>query len=326
VFVAGGEARRKYNPHSFPSGVLPLVAELLAVFAQNLLPILLVAGVGVVLAAAFGLEARPLSVLTFNALGPCLVFDVISKSTVPVADVARMAGFALASLTIPALLAAAIGRALNLERHLVAAMALTVLLSNAGNYGLSVVELAFGKAALAQAAVYFAVAVALTWTVGVAVASLGTADLATAVGGVLRVPAVYAVLAAMLVRGLGWQLPEPAGRSVALLAAAAIPVMLILLGVQLYHNREGHRERHVPVAVVLRLLVAPALALVLAPVFGLSGPARQAGLIQAAMPTAVVTTVLAEQYGLPVAYVTRVVVVSTLLSPFTLTPLLAWLR
>jgi hypothetical protein len=159
----------------------------------------------------------------------------------------------------------------------------------------------------------------------VALASLGTTDLATALKGVFKVPAVYAVVAGMLVKSQGWALPVPLDRSVTLLSQAAIPVMLLLLGVQLFHNWRVGDGRHVPLAVALRLLVAPALALVLVPLFGLTGPARQAGLVQAAMPTAVVSTVLAETYGLEAAFVTRVVVVSTLLSPLTLTPLLAWL-
>jgi malate permease and related proteins len=302
-----------------------VVSSLVNVFFNNLLPILILAGVGCALAALVGVQARPLSQLTFNVLGPALVFQTIAHSTVPVGEVARMVAFSLTTLLLPAVLALAIGRAMRLERRLLTSLVLTVLLSNAGNYGLSVVQLAFNAAALAQAAIYFATAVTLTWTVGVAVASLGTTDLATALKGVFKVPAVYAVLAGMLLKGLDRGLPLPVDRAVTLLAQAAIPVMLLLLGVQLFHNRRVGDGRHVPLAVALRLLVAPALALVLAPLFGLTGPARQAGLVQAAMPTAVVATVLADTYGLEAAFVTRVVVVSTLLSPFTLTPLLAWL-
>lgn len=298
---------------------------LLTVFANNLLPIFLVAGVGVVLARYLGLEARPLSLLTFNALGPCLVFNVITHSDVPGDEVLRMAGFTAASVFIPAVLAAILGWTLRLERRLAASLVATTLLVNAGNYGLSVVDLAFGEEALAQAAVYFAVAVALTWTLGVAVASMGSTDLPTALRGVLRVPPLYAVVLAVVFMVMDWQLPPLLDRPVALLSEAAIPVMLLLLGVQLYQNWGIGDGRHVPLAVGLRLLVGPAVALLLVPVFGLTGPALQAGLVQAAMPTAVVTTVLAETYGLESAFVTRVVVVSTVLSPLTLTPLLAWL-
>ena len=54
--------------------------------------------------------------------------------------------------------------------------------------------------------------------------------------------------------------------------------------------------------------------------------ARQAGVLQAAMPTAVITTILALEYKLDSSFVTGVVFLSTLLSPFTLALLIAFLN
>jgi predicted permease len=79
------------------------------------------------------------------------------------------------------------------------------------------------------------------------------------------------------------------------------------------------------VAVVLSLIVAPLVALGLTSVLGLSGPARQAGVILASMPVAVVTTILALEFEIAPSFVTSAVFVSTLLSPLTLTPLIAFL-
>jgi len=58
----------------------------------------------------------------------------------------------------------------------------------------------------------------------------------------------------------------------------------------------------------------------------LSGPAFQAGIVQASMPTAVVTTVLALEFDVDPAFVTSVVVASTAISPLTLTLLIAYLQ
>lgn len=298
---------------------------LLELFGQNLLPIFLVAAVGYALAAAFDLDARALSLVTFNGFSPALVFVLLAKSDLQGTAVLRMAGFACAAILLPAVAALVYARLARLPRKLTAAVVLVVMLGNAGNYGLSLTRLAFGPEALEQAAIYFATSVALTYTVGVAVASLGTAGLRTAVLGVLRVPTVYAVLVAMVFKAGDLALPGPLDRSVELLAEAAIPAMLIVLGMQLRQNGTFRRARGLGPSVALRLLAGPAIAIALAPLFGLSGPARQAGIVEAAMPTAVVTTVLAEAYDLEPAFVTQAVVVSTLLSPITLTPLLAWL-
>jgi predicted permease len=57
----------------------------------------------------------------------------------------------------------------------------------------------------------------------------------------------------------------------------------------------------------------------------LQGSALQAGVTEASMPTAVMATVLATEYDVEPAFVTTVVTTTTLLSPLTLTPLLALL-
>jgi predicted permease len=58
----------------------------------------------------------------------------------------------------------------------------------------------------------------------------------------------------------------------------------------------------------------------------MEGAAFRAAMIQASMPAAVVTTILALQYEVAPGFVTSVVVVSTLLSPFTLTWIIAMLQ
>ena len=75
----------------------------------------------------------------------------------------------------------------------------------------------------------------------------------------------------------------------------------------------------------MRLLVSPVVALAMASLFQLQGPAYQAGVTEAAMPTAVMTTVLATEFEIEPAFISTVVTMTTLLSPLTLTPLLAYL-
>jgi predicted permease len=77
--------------------------------------------------------------------------------------------------------------------------------------------------------------------------------------------------------------------------------------------------------VALRLVVAPLVALLFAALFGLQDVSRQSSVTQASMPSMVSATVLATEYNLDSRLVTAVVFVSTLLSPFTLTPLLVFL-
>jgi len=301
------------------------MTHLVTLFINNLLPIFLIAGVGYVLAMQERVDPHTMALVTFHAFSPCLVFHLIATSTLSTPDLARTGAFAAGVMLVPGAIAGLLAAALHLSRAKASALILVVTLSNVGNFGLPAVSLAFGDAALAHAAIFSAVSSVLTYTVGVVVASLGTSGWRTALLGVTRVPTIYAVALALVVRATAWAPPLPVDRAVTLMADAAIPAMIVVLGMQLRRNGSLRLSRLVWPAVGLRLVVAPAIAIVLVPLFALSGPARQACVLEAAMPTAVATTVLADTYGGDITFVTQAVVVSTLLAPLTLTPLLAWL-
>jgi predicted permease len=112
---------------------------------------------------------------------------------------------------------------------------------------------------------------------------------------------------------------------VSLLSNAAIPSMLVLLGMQLVNIRLDGHVKPLLLSGTMRLLVAPALAYLLARSLGMSGPAYQAVVLEAAMPAAVLTTILATEFDAEPTFVTTAVLITTLLSPLTLTPLLAFL-
>jgi hypothetical protein len=100
---------------------------------------------------------------------------------------------------------------------------------------------------------------------------------------------------------------------------------MILMGVQFHSIQLKGKIKPLALASGMRLILSPALAIGLTAVFGLQGPARQAVVLEAAMPAAVLNTVLATQYDVEPPFVTAVVAVTTVLSIFTLTPLLAYL-
>ncbi len=298
---------------------------LLALFADNLLPVLLVAGAGFALAATVRPDPRAVSHVAFSVFAPCLIFQLIMDSHVAPSDLLRMLGFALTTLLALALVALGTARLLRWPRPMASALMLTVMLPNAGNLGLSTNLLAFGRPGLTEATLFFLASSVLSYTLGVFIASYGREGFGAALRGLVRVPALWGVLLAFVLSGTGRTLPGPLATAVKLLAEACIPTFLVILGMQLYAARRGGPWRPIATATVLRLAGGAAAGLLFALVFGLEGPARQAGVLQASMPTAVITIILATEYGLEPAFVTGVVFVSTLLSPLTLTPLMGFL-
>jgi predicted permease len=299
--------------------------DLLRLFVENLLPVLIVAAVGYALAATVRPDARAISHIAFSVFAPCLIFQLIVDHPVPVGALLRMFGFTFVTLFALGAIAFGAARALGWSRTMTSALVLTVTLPNAGNLGLSTNLLAFGPEGLTQASLFFLASSMVTYTFGVFVASLGRAGLGEALLGMLRVPAIWGMALAFALNAADRSLPGPLSVSVKLLADACIPTFLVILGMQLHAARSARPSAPLALAVGLRLAGGAAAGLAVAALFGLEGAARQAGVLQAAMPTAVITVILATEYDVEPAFVTGVVFVSTLLSPLLLTPLMALL-
>lgn len=300
---------------------------LLGVFVSDILPIFLVAGVGLLLARRVGpTGASAVSGLIFNALAPCLVFDLLVTTPVDGREFGRMAFFCLLITAARGLAAWVVAWPLRLDRPALMGFLLVVMFSNGGNYGLPLTLFAFGREALAFATVYFVTGAVLTYTVGTLIAASGRASVREAVIGLARVPTVYALAAALMVLAADVSVPQAVLRPVGLLGGACVPMMLLVLGMQLASWRRPERPGAVAAATAVSLVLAPLLGLALADVVGLEGAARQAGVIQASMPAAVITMILALEFGAAPGFVASVVAVSTLVSPLTLTWLIAYLR
>ena len=302
-----------------------MIRTLLAIFASDILPVFVIAGAGFLLARLSDVHVRTMARVIFNVLSPCLVFTLIVTSTLSLADFGRMALFCALVTLVAGLAAAAVGRALRLERASLIGFVLAVAFSNSGNYGLPVVMFAFGREALTHASVYFVMSSILMYTVGVFLAASGRKSIRDSLIGISRVPAFYALLAAAVVMIANIPVPTPIMRPISLLTDASLPMMLVVLGMQL--GEAGLPENRAPLVagVVLSLIVTPAVAILLAFAL-LSGPAFPAGVLQASMPAAIVTTIIALEFDVAPKFVTSVVFASTLLSPLTLTGLIAWLQ
>lgn len=302
------------------------VDVLVSIFATDLLPVFIIAGAGFLLGRYAGVDVRAVSRITFHAFAPTLVFNLLITSTVDRAAFGKMALFYVLVAAAAFAMARLAAMPLRLSRVELSALLLVVVCSNSGNYGLPVALLAFGREALAHATVYFLTSSTFSYSGGVLLAASGRRSLREAVSGIRRVPALYGGLAAALTLALGIQVPEGVARPIAMMADASLPLMILVLGMQLERVTMPARPGVVAIAVLLSLVATPLAAFGVAALVGLEGPALQAGILQASMPSAVITTILALEFDTLPDFVTSVVCVSTLLSPLTVTVLIAYLQ
>jgi predicted permease len=303
------------------------LAAIREIFVNNLLPILLSAGAGFALGRTLRPDIKAASRMTFYVFSPCLVFTSLARVGIAGGEFGKLALFTIAVSGVVGMLAWMCGRLLGAQRQVLASLVLASALANNGNYGLPATKFAFGDEALARALVCFVFSTVVIYTAGILIASMGKSSAAQALRNLLGVPAFYGLIAAGIVRGGEVHVPLFVDRAVSLLSEAAIPVMMVILGLQIAEIRAWPRRRAalIGAAGFLQLVVTPLVGLALAGLIGLSGPARQAAVLQSAMPAAVLTTVLAVEYELDTELISGTLLVTTVLSPLTLTPLIAYL-
>ncbi len=296
---------------------------LLSIFLNNILPPLLVMAVGYILERAIGVDVRSLSRVALYVFTPALIFGSLIESKVGGGEFGQIALFVVVFTAVMWIVGLGVARLLRFEQRQTNAFLLATLFSNCGNYGLAVVLFAFGQAGLERGLAYFVVSALMTHTFAAYFASRGAYSVRESIRNVLRLPLVYALAVGLAVRALGLTLPVPLMRAVDLPRAGAIPLMQLLLGVQLARISRRLDLRFVGSATAVQLVGSALVALGLTALLGLRGLARQVSVVEASMPTAVSTLALSIEFGSNPEEVGGVVFLSTLVSPVTLTLVLA---
>ncbi|GIW07292.1 MAG: transporter [Dehalococcoidia bacterium] len=298
---------------------------MLAVFANAVLPVFVIVASAYLLGRWRKISPTPLSQVVFYLFSPALSFSGLTGGTLAAEEALQIALFVVALAAVMLGLGWVAARLLRLDGPHTSAFLLTSVFMNAGNLGLSISLFAFGEAGLQRAVAFFVVHSMLSGTLAVFLASRGSGSTRQALLSILRTPVSYAGVAGLVV--LIWSLPVPllVERVTGLLGAAAVPGMLAVLGLQLADIRVGEQAREIAVATVMRLVVGTGAALVLVQLFDMQGITRAVMILQAAMPTAVFTVILASEFRAAPRFVTGVVLATTLGAILTITLLATWL-
>lgn len=292
------------------------------VFLNVLFPILVVAAIGYILGRTGHLGSAELAKLNFWVLSPALIFTGLLENDISLTVFLDYGVFILAIslLLIGAALVMARWGRLDLDAQ--SALGLGLILPNTGNYGLPLLLFAFGDSGFALGVVYLSVSTLAMSTLGIVVASWGGARWRDSFLNVLKTPLFYAVVLAIGARLGGIELPLFVMRPLQLLADAAIPAMLLLLGTQLVGVQLGRRRTLIGLGTAVRLGLAPVLAWGLTLLLGFSGLTQSVAILQASMPTAVNAVVIATVYDRDPRLVSSVALATTIASVGTLGALL----
>jgi malate permease and related proteins len=301
------------------------------VFAQVLLPIVVVVSLGYLLRRYVALDVRSVNRMSIYLFSPVLIFTLLTQVRITPTETLRISAFMIGFILLIGAITWLFCRALGYDRANTAALLLCVMFMNAGNYGLPVSRFAFGEEGFQLAALFFVVQAIMAQTLAVYIAAAGgQSGWREGLLRLLRMPQIYAVVAALLIRAVGIDL-NPEGtrlidevfRGLDLVAEAGIALLLVILGMQLAESEGISELRLVGLATGLRLLLSVPLALALVWVVGLEGLPAKLAVLLTSMPTAVNMIILAVEFDLRPQFVANVVTASTVASLLSLTLLLA---
>lgn len=283
-----------------------------------ILPVVIVAGLGALLAAKFPIDQLTVSRLTLYLLSPALILDVILKTPVRAAEALQLGAAYLLTLLLCLLLGYALGWGGPEDRK--RSLSAGVGIWNSGNMGLPIALFAFGQAGFERATVLFLASFIGMYIFGPAVYTVGrgSSDPLTFLKGMFRLPAIWVAAAAMLLRALHVTLPEGVTRGVSLLAQATLPMVLLALGLQLGSGGWPRLGGRIWAASAARLLGGPLIALACGKLMQLSTMNLQVLVLSASMPTAVNALLIAREYGADTETVAAVATLSTLASVLTI--------
>ena len=301
------------------------IGGIFLVFLNVVTPVFILVVIGYFVGPRLNIEARSLSRTAYFVFIPAFVFNIISEAKIDSELALQMLSFILVAQIAVALLGFLVGKALRQSREITAAFVLIATFGNVGNFGLPLIVFRLGETARTFATVYFVATVFISFVICVGVASWVRSGGVTAVFSVFKTPALIALIPALVFNITDLEVPIFLSRLSGLLGQAMIPVMLITLGVQMGEIPKIKINFNVFAASTVRLIGGPVLALLIVPYFGLEGLERSTGILQAAMPAAVLASIISLEYKLLPEFVTTTVLFSTLYSILTLTVILTFI-
>jgi malate permease and related proteins len=291
------------------------------VLLSTVLPIALVITIGFIASRLVAIENQTLSQVSLYILSPALIIDSLYRTQLSIQSATGLVfGYFLASLLLYVavwLICKTIQVSSSFQKSLI----VTTLFSNNGNLGLPFVAFSLGSAGLERAIIYMIASSILMFSLGPAL--IKGQGFSFGLRLTLKLPLLWAIAVGLSLRFLPFSIPFKLDDSIQQVGQAAIPIALIILGIELSQTRFRVGKKEV-LAALIRLAIAPSLAYLVGRILNLETLDLQVLVIQSAMPTAVSTLVLATEFGGDSPWVARTIVVSTLISFITL-PLVFWM-
>ncbi|MBN2090368.1 AEC family transporter [candidate division KSB1 bacterium] len=292
------------------------------IIIQTTLPVFLLIFSGFILGYYQDVGTRSISNLTIYLLTPALIFTKFLQNPIKIAIIIQIAFFVVGYYFLNILITWFTTRLLRMDKILAHGFTLSIVLFNAGNMGLPFISFAFGDEGLSIAIILLLINVCVTATIGVFIAAGANSKPAQALKQIFLLPNIYAIMIALIIKYLTISVPNFIFEPLNMLGESAIPVSIVLLGIQISRTKILTRSYEIFLASGLRLLIGPLIAFFLTRIINCTELMQKVLIIQTSMPTAIYALLFATKFDAKPDFVSSVILTSTIVSSATLSILL----
>lgn len=293
--------------------------EFIFIFANIILPIGLIVATGYIIQLKFGLDRSTLAKLSIHYVMPAFIFMSLYESSIDFALLINVMLFLIFYAVASFIIVKLIARLLGLSRDRTVLFTNSNLFYNAGNYGVPVNDLVFRSDPYAMSIQVMMVVFQNMFAFSYGIFSLRAKNVGRtkALLGYFKMPIFYGLVLGLTFNYFNIQVPAPVETSLDYMRSAMIGLVVFILGAQIAGIKFRRLRWSALAGALSRLLIGPALGIALLLLFNIEGVVAQAILITTAMPAAVNSAIIAEEYSDDPEYAAEIVMMSTLLSALT---------
>jgi len=275
--------------------------SLTGVFLSSILPVVGLIAVGFLLERVDTLETESLNTVTLFVLMPALIFHSLALTDLRLDALLRVTVGVVVFLGIVLAVGWLYGTGTGKEESVLSGFLLIATFGNTGGLGIPMANFAFGAIGRETAVLFAAIHGAIVFTLGLYLASIsgGTSGVAS-LKRVLEYPLVYAVALAVVARAL--EVVPPADsvvmETVGLVGDSAIPLMLLVLGVQLSQTSSRSALSMTATPTLFRFGVSPLVGIAVVLALGFHNPTvARVFVLLTAMPVAIAPVIFAVEFA-----------------------------
>lgn len=292
------------------------------ILLNNVFPLSVVIGIGILLHKRFQLDIRTLSKMNFYLFSPALMFNLLYETPISLMLFGQVLLFFVLFMIAQFIVVETVIRLRRYEGGKKAAISNSVMFYNSANYGIPINQLAFAgnPYTLSVQIIIMMLQSLLPNTYGIYRVNAHKASLREIGKVIATMPVIYVIPIAVTLRTLQIEIPQPLAVPIDYIASAFIGTALFTLGVQL-GNIKGRLSRKlmmdVGLASSLRLIGGPLLACLVVWLMGLDGMLAASLIVSSAVPTSLSTVLLAVEFDNEAELTSQIVLVTTAVSVLT---------